>query len=187
MSPTERGLLAAVQDRPADALTRLVYADWLEGEASDPRRGAYLRAWCAMLAVSVRELDEYAEGAEALESLAEGLDADWLAAVGATRFHLTDYEPVAGRVEAFFLRFGGSCGLIDARVMSIDDAGGGWTVRYITGPDALAFSRGAAVLSKRLGVTRATGRVHMIGADGRPARTHHPDHTAPSRTDGRNP
>ena len=178
MSPAERALLAAARDDPADALTRLVYADWLEGEGDDPRRGAYLRAWCAMLAADLRELDEYAEGAELLESLANRLDVDWLAAVGAARFHLTDPEQVAHRVEAFFLRFGGSAGLLDARAFAVYGSGGDWEVWYETAgrPSPVALC-----------VERSTGRVHMMDERGRRARTHHPDHTAPSRTDGRHP
>lgn len=191
MTPTERGLLAAVSARPDDALGRLVYADWLEAEAGGdgPQRGAYLRAWCELLTIRVRDLDAYAMAAERLEALGAGLDADWLAAVGATRFHLTDPIEVAGRAEAFFLRYGGSEGLLDARVAAVMSTGGDWEVRYTTVADnrALWPPGDAGRVLERLSVDRATGRVHMMDARGRRARTHHPDSCAPSETDGRNP
>ena len=180
MTPTERGLLAAVADWPNDALTRQVYADWLEAEGGGdgPRRGAFLRAWCELLPVNVRDLDGYAEGAERLEALAAGLDADWLAAVDAKRFHLVYPAEVCCRAEAFFTRFGGSAGLLDARSGSVIDDGVAWDVYYTTGSDPDLG---------RLRVDRATGRVHMMNSDGRPARTHHPDRDEPSEPDGRHP
>lgn len=184
ITPTERGLLAAVADAPDDALTRLVYADWLEAEAGTdgPRRGEYLRAWCDMLPVSVRDLDAYAEAAEALESLAAGLNGDWLAAVQSWRFHLVDPVDVAARAEAFFLRYGGAARLIDARLMTVLSTGGDWEVRYTTA----ARGRTAARVARHLAVVRATGRVHMMTPSGRRTGTHHPNTIAPSETDGRN-
>jgi uncharacterized protein (TIGR02996 family) len=45
MGDDEPAFLASIAARPADALTRLVYADWLD-ERADPR-GEYLRLLCA--------------------------------------------------------------------------------------------------------------------------------------------
>ena len=172
MTPTEQGLLAAIPAQPNDPFLRLIYADWLEAEAGGdgPRRGAYLRAWCAMLPILVRDLDRYSEAAEALEALAAGLPAEWIAAVEATRFHLGSPHLVITRAETFFLRYGGSAELIDARPIGVFSTGGDWEVRYSTG----------AMNTRFLTVERATGRVHMIDSRGRRIGTHHPDTLAPS-------
>ena len=178
ITPTELGLLAAVADAPDDALARLVYADYLDDAGGDgPRRGEFLRAWCALLLINVRDLDGYSEAAEALEARAAGLPAEWLAAVQSERFHLADPADVAARVEAFFLRYGGSPGLIDARISSVHSTGGDWEIRYTIPSIELS-----PVLrsSRFLAVERATGRVHMIASRGRRAGTHRPDTLAPS-------
>jgi len=53
--PEEEAFLAAIAKSPADNLTRLVYADWLD-ERDDPR-GAYVRVLCEWLA-SRKTVDE---------------------------------------------------------------------------------------------------------------------------------
>jgi len=75
----EQGFLDQLRADPADQVTRLVYADWLD-ERGDPR-GAYLRAE-QELAGLPEEDPRFADLDRAVSEQAAGMKTDWLAVAG---------------------------------------------------------------------------------------------------------
>src|SRR4051812_8960580 len=77
--PEEQAFLAALAADPADDVTRLVYADWLD-ERGDPR-GSYLRAEVRLAALTEDDPSFAALDGE-VRGLCGTLDGAWLSAAG---------------------------------------------------------------------------------------------------------
>jgi uncharacterized protein (TIGR02996 family) len=87
----ERSFLDALAANPADDLTRLVYADWLDDHADG--RSRYLRLVCELARMPEGDLLE-SPASDALIALNPVLDPDWQAAAG-SRFEvaLVEFSP----------------------------------------------------------------------------------------------
>ena len=87
----EQSFLDALAADPADDLTRLVYADWLD-DRGDCRAG-YVRLVCELARTPEGDMLESPAG-DALIALSPVLDADWQAAAG-SRFEvaLVEFSP----------------------------------------------------------------------------------------------
>ena len=87
----EQSFLDALAADPADDLTRLVYADWLD-DRGDPRAG-YLRLVCELARMPEADMLESAAG-DALIALSPVLDPHWQSAAG-SRFEvaLVEFSP----------------------------------------------------------------------------------------------
>jgi uncharacterized protein (TIGR02996 family) len=82
----ETAFLRAIQERPDDDTTRLVYADWLEehGGEAGLAKAKFIRTDCEL--AGLPDQDERREGLQArLRQLAGGLDVAWRAAVSKAR------------------------------------------------------------------------------------------------------
>jgi uncharacterized protein (TIGR02996 family) len=75
----ESAFLKALQERPDDEVTRLVYADWLQ-ERGDPR-GEFLRLQCSLAGLTPKD-ESHARHRARLQELARDIDPGWLALVG---------------------------------------------------------------------------------------------------------
>ena len=87
----EQSFLDVLAANPADDLTRLVYADWLDDHAD--RRSHYLRLVCEVARLPEADILE-SPAADALLALNPVLDPDWQAAAG-SRFEvaLIEFSP----------------------------------------------------------------------------------------------
>lgn len=166
----ELAFLAAVRDRPNDALTRLVFADWLDERDTDETRtkARFLRVWCDLADTPLTDLEGYTTRADELEALRPRLDPDWLAAVDGARFHVAAPDAARLRAEAFLLRHGRT----EARVGEVTANGADFLVRYADMADGFApGDKFVLPFEGRLKVDRATGRVHDPDARFRPPPT----------------
>jgi uncharacterized protein (TIGR02996 family) len=107
----EAAFLAALRANPADDLTRLVYADWLD-EHGETAKAEYLR-----LVVEIAQCDgnlATAPGSERFVGLAVALSTEWRSAVG-SRFAvvLDDFRDVIKTIK--WLRELTGCTLGEAR------------------------------------------------------------------------
>jgi uncharacterized protein (TIGR02996 family) len=109
--------LSALGERPNDATTRLVYADWLE-EHGDDRRARYLRAELELAGLS-EQAPEYAGREAELLALRGTIDAGWLARAG-MRYDvcLLGYGPAKKIATIKALRELTGSGLLEAKVRS---------------------------------------------------------------------
>jgi uncharacterized protein (TIGR02996 family) len=87
----ERAFLAAITANPADDLSRLVYADWLD-ERGDVR-GEFLRLHLALRSLPP-DHPHRASGEQALSRLRKGIELRWLALAEPERAHLRAEPPV---------------------------------------------------------------------------------------------
>jgi uncharacterized protein (TIGR02996 family) len=82
----ETAFLRAIQERPDDDTTRLVYADWLEEQGGEAglAKAKFIRTDCEL--AGLPDQDERREGLQARQrQLAGGLDVAWRAAVSKAR------------------------------------------------------------------------------------------------------
>jgi uncharacterized protein (TIGR02996 family) len=137
----EAAFLTALKANPADDLTRLVYADWLD-EHGEPQKAHYLRA-----VVDLTQLQggkpEYNDAAGRLYTSCGVTDAGWRREAGA-RFDvvLTWYEPAHKIYTIKIIREQTGFGLAEAKALSqsIPIALFSWLPFELALPRLLAFS-----------------------------------------------
>lgn len=95
----ETAFLKAIQSRPGDDLTRLVFADWLD-ERDDPR-GDFIRLHLALSAAAPDHADRVA-GEHELSHLRKGCDATWLAVIEPERVPQTDANAADRGCKCFY-------------------------------------------------------------------------------------
>lgn len=164
----ELAFLAAVRDRPNDALTRLVFADWLDERETDESRtkARFLRVWCELADTPLTDLEGYTTRADELEALRTRLDPDWLAAVEGTPCHVATPDAARQRAEAFLQRHGRT----EATVGEVTANGADFLVRYADMADGFTFAdEFVLAFDCVLKVERATGRVHDVDSRFRPS------------------
>jgi uncharacterized protein (TIGR02996 family) len=78
----EQAFLATLRRTPADDVTRLVYADWLDEQGGDTNtaKSAFLRLECTF-ATLLKDSHDYGAMLERLHELAKSLDTGWLSIV----------------------------------------------------------------------------------------------------------
>jgi uncharacterized protein (TIGR02996 family) len=94
----EDAFLKAIQANPADDLSRLVYADWLE-ERGDAR-SEFLRVHVALRSLPP-DHPHRARGEQELSRLRTGIDTDWLTVAEPERAHLSYAVPIERSCECF--------------------------------------------------------------------------------------